>query len=328
MAYHLKRSESVPEGIRRIAGEELESAAGQLDMGQGGNQDEAIHEARKSVKKVRAVLRLVQGDLGNTYREESSFLRDAGRKLSQLRDAGAVIEILDALKQKSPNELNARTFDLIGRELLARKERAEKKDDIQKALGDIAVSLRAASKRVKAWPLQTDGFPAIAPGLRQTFRRGRRALARVQDCPRPENYHEWRKRVKDHWYHVRLLEDLWTDVMRAYEKSLNDVQTWLGDDHNLVLLREQIVAEPDSYGDDEEISLVLRLADKYQKDLRDSACSLGKRVYYEEKPRQFVYRMRRLWDEWQVEPESLEELQNSGHDPQNARARHHGTSHT
>src|SRR3984893_690904 len=266
MAYHLKRGESVPAGIRRIAAEELESAAGQLSGGLGRNRDEAIHEARKSVKKVRAILRLMHVELGDTYQEESDFLRDAGRKLSRLRDAGAVIEIVDALKQKSRNKLKARTFDLIRRELLARKEHAEKDGNIQEVLADIAASLRAASKRVKAWPLQTDGFPAIAPGLRQTFRRGRKALVQVQDCPRPENYHEWRKRVKDHWYHVRLLEDLWTDVMQAYEKSLNDVQTWLGDDHNLVLLREQIVAEPDSYGSDKEISVVLELAEKYQKE--------------------------------------------------------------
>jgi CHAD domain-containing protein len=275
-------------------------------------------------------LRLMHVELGDTYQEESDFLRDAGRKLSRLRDAGAVIEIVDALKQKSRNKLKARTFDLIRRELLARKEHAEKDGNIQEVLADIAASLRAANKRVKAWPLQTDGFPAIAPGLRQTFRRGRRALTRVQDCPRPENYHEWRKRVKDHWYHVRLLEDLWTDIMRAYEKSLDDVQNWLGDDHNLVLLREQIVAEPNSYGSDKEISLFLKLAEKYQKELRDSACSLGKRVYYEEKPREFVHRMRQLWDEWQVQPQSLEELQRSGHAPQNphyAHARRPGTSH-
>jgi CHAD domain-containing protein len=254
----------------------------------------------------------MQPELGDTYQEESIVLRDVGRKLSRLRDAGAVIEILDVLKQKSGNKLDAGTFDLIRRELLAKKENAERKGDIQKAFANIAASLRDASKRVEAWPLKTDGFPAIAPGLRQTFRRGRTALARVQDCPRPENYHEWRKRVKDHWYHARLLEDLWTDIMQAYEKSLNDVQTWLGDDHNLVLLREQIVTEPDLYGSDKEISQVLRLAEKYQKEIRDSARSLGKRVYYEEKPRQFVDRMRRLWNEWQVQPQSLEELENSG----------------
>jgi CHAD domain-containing protein len=311
MAYRLKRSESVPEGVRRIASEELESAVSQLTEGQGPNRDEAIHEARKSVKKVRAVLRLMQMELGHTYREESSILGDAGRKLSRFRDAGAIIEILDSLEQKGRNELNAHTLEVIRRELLARKEHAEKTGDIQNVLADIADSLRAVAKRVKAWPLQTDGFPAIAPGLGQTFRRGRNALDQVQDCPRPENYHDWRKRVKDHWYHARLLEDLWTDIMQAYEKSLDDVQSWLGDDHNLVLLREQIVAEADSFGSDKEISLILKLAEKYQKELRDNALSLGRRVYYQENPRQFIHRMRQLWDEWQVQPQSLEELQNS-----------------
>jgi CHAD domain-containing protein len=250
-------------------------------------------------------------ELGDAYREERSILGDAGRKLSRFRDARAVIEIVNSLEQKGRNELNAQTLELIRREFLARKEHAEKTEDIQQVLTDIADSLRAAAKRVKKWPLQTDGFPAIAPGLGQTFRRGRKALERVQDCPRPENYHDWRKRVKDHWYHARLLEDLWTDIMRAYEKSLDHVQSWLGDDHNLVLLREQIVAEPDSFGGDDEISPVLRLAGNCQKELRDNALSLGRRVYYQEKPRQFIHRMRQLWNEWQVQPQSLEELQNS-----------------
>jgi CHAD domain-containing protein len=311
MGYRLKRSESVPEGIRRIASEELESAVSQLSDGQESNRDQVIHEARKSVKKLRAVLRLMQMELGDAYREESSILRDAGCKLSRFRDAGAIIESLDSLEQKGRNQLNAHILERIRRELLARKEHEEKTGDIEKVIADIADSLRAAAKRVNKWPLQTDGFPAIAPGLEQTFRRGRKALDRVRDCPRPENYHDFRKRVKDYWYHARLLEDLWTDIMRAYEKTLDDVQSWLGDDHNLVLLREQLVAEPDSYGSDKEISPILKLAGKFQKELRDNALSLGKRVYYEEKPRQFIHRMRQLWDEWQVQPQSLEEQQNS-----------------
>jgi hypothetical protein len=49
MAYHLTRSESVPEGLRRIASEELDSAASQLSKAHGQRRDEAIHEARKSV---------------------------------------------------------------------------------------------------------------------------------------------------------------------------------------------------------------------------------------------------------------------------------------
>jgi len=205
MAYHLKRSESVPEGIRRIAREEIESAADQLSK-EHRDRDEAIHEARKSIKKVRAVLRLVHPELGDTYYQETSYLCDVGRKLSLFRDAGAVIEILDSLEQKYRNRLIASTIESIRRGLLARKEQSEKEADIQKALAEIATSLRVAARRVKAWPLQTD-VSRHRVRIRKDVRQGQKALIRAQKCPRPENYHEWRKRVKDHWYHARLLED-------------------------------------------------------------------------------------------------------------------------
>jgi len=58
MAYRIKRNESVAEAVRRIAGEEIDSVASQLARSSGKRRDKAIHEARKSVKKTRA-LRLV-----------------------------------------------------------------------------------------------------------------------------------------------------------------------------------------------------------------------------------------------------------------------------
>jgi len=111
--------------------------------------------------------------------------------------------------------------------------------------------------------------------------------------------------VKDHWYHIRLLEDLWTDMMSAYEKSLKDLETWLGNDHNLFVLRETIVAEPAFYGKPIEIDLTLGLIDKYQKELRDKSLALADRIY-DEKPRELTRSMEHLWDTWRHEPQDLE----------------------
>jgi CHAD domain-containing protein len=308
VAYHFKRDESVPEAVRRIAREELESAVDQLGRRRNTSHDEGIHEARKSVKKVRALLRLFQTELGGTYRSESRGLRETGRKLSELRDAGAVIEILDTLKEKYPRELRGHKIDSIRRGLLARKRQAEEEANLPRILRRMAKSLKAARKRVKTWPIRTDGFAAIEPGFKKTFRAVRAAFGVAQKHPRPENYHEWRKRVKDHWYHIRLLENLWTDVLRGYEKSLKDVETWLGDDHNLVLLHERLVSEPESYGKEETIDLVQSLIAKYQKELRDNAESFGERIR-EEKPRQLTRRMRKLWKTWRTEPKSVEEFE-------------------
>jgi CHAD domain-containing protein len=306
MAYRLKRDESVPAGLRRIAGEELDDAARQLTQSKPAKRDEDIHEARKSIKKVRAILRLMREELDGDYARDNAQLRDTGRKLSELRDAGAIIGTFDALTAKYKDEVGNGSLASIRRALETRKQETERRANVVQVMREAAESIEKIAKGVRKWPLRTDGFPAIRPGLEEAFRRGRRGLARAQKLPRPEAYHEWRKRVKDNWYHVRLLEDLWTDVMRANEKSLKELETWLGEDHNLVVLSDQVAADPAAFGKDKEIDLFLSLTGKYQKELREKAESLGQRIY-EEKPREYIRRMNQLWDAWQTEPESLEE---------------------
>ena len=117
MAYRFKLGEPVPEGIKRIVGEEIEAAARHLS-GQGeSDRDEAIHEARKSVKKIRGVLRLVRPELGEVYRTDNARFRDIGRQLSQFRDAGASIETFDALRKRYRGEMDGRTLAAIRRRL-------------------------------------------------------------------------------------------------------------------------------------------------------------------------------------------------------------------
>jgi CHAD domain-containing protein len=308
MPYRLKTSESVPDGIKRIVIEEIESATEQLSRDNGKTRDEAIHEARKSVKKTRGALRLVRPDLGATYRKENRRLRDLGRQLSQFRDAAAIIETFDNVAGKYKDSLQENTLSSIRRGLDKSKRETEQNLDVGKVVKAAIATLGATRKRVKTWPLKSDGFAAIAPGLKTTFRRGRRIMALAQNDPRPENYHEWRKRVKDLWYHIRLLESLWAGVMHAHEASLKDLETWLGDDHNLVVLREKLESKPEDYGEQKDIQLFLALAAQYQKELREKAISLGQRVY-EETPRQFTKNIAKLWDAWQHEPDSMKEQQ-------------------
>lgn len=308
MAYRLKLGESVPEGIRRVVCEEIEYAADQLSGKGEAERDEAIHEARKSVKKIRGVLRLVEPELGKIFKIENARFRSVGQKLSEFRDAGAIIETFDTLTKKYAEDMGKRSLDSIRRGLIARKEQAEKKAKIEQVLRRLAAALRREARAIKTWPLETDGFPAIAPGLEQTFRRGRRAMALVRKRPHSENYHDWRKRVKDHWYHIRLLENLWTEVMTAYEKSLKELETWLGEDHNLVVLREKVLAEPAFYGKEKDIDFFVHLLDRYHKELRDNAQSVGERIY-EEKPRHFTSHMQHLWDAWQSQPKTLEAVE-------------------
>jgi CHAD domain-containing protein len=298
MAYRLERAESVIQGLKRIVRQEMEAAAAPLlnrKNRTGKKRDEAIHEARKGVKKTRAVLRLVRAELGDIQAQENARLQDVSHRLSTFRDALVTVETLDDLKDKYKSETRQK-FRSVRAGLMKRRNETAQQEDAAVILQGAGAALRNMAKRVGGWPLKTDGYAAIGPGFEETFRAGRKALGQVRKDPRAENFHDLRKKIKDHWYHVRLLEGPLAK-MSAYEKKLKDLEDWLGDDHNLVVLRETIMSDPAAYGKPKDIELVLELIEKRQKKLRKRSISLARRVY-DQNPRAFNRGVERLWDIW------------------------------
>src|ERR1041384_7679047 len=155
MAYRLTRGESVPEGVKRIAAEELDSALQTLRNASG---DEGVHEVRKCLKKVRGLLRLVRPAMGDMYRPENERLRDIGLKLSPVRDAAALIEAVDELKDRRP------AVSAIRRPLATHRRHVQQELGIAELLPKIAGQVAQARKRVELWPLEVTGSPSSSPG--------------------------------------------------------------------------------------------------------------------------------------------------------------------
>jgi CHAD domain-containing protein len=299
MPYRLEREETVSAGLKRVVCEQIESASDRLSGKNETSRDEAIHSARKSIKKVRATLRLARRDMGESPREHAR-LRDTAARISEFRDALVVIATFDELKKKYRREAGGTKLRSIRAGLTRRRREASSEEDTGPVVKAAAEALQKTSKRVAKWRLKSEGFAAIAPGLEETYRAGRRALAAARKDGSAEKLHQLRKRVKDHWYHVRLLEGLWAEMMDAYEKSLKDLEDWLGEDHNLTVLRDKIAVEPGFYGKQPDVALAFDLISRCQKELREKALPLAERIY-EEKPREFTRRIKRLWNIWQGE---------------------------
>src|SRR5262245_49917569 len=96
MPYRLKRKEPIADGIRRIADEQFDAAESDL---RAFRSPEVVHSARKRLKMLRAVLRLVRPALEDaTFDRENVTLRDIGRSLSRQRDADVFVEVMRDLK--------------------------------------------------------------------------------------------------------------------------------------------------------------------------------------------------------------------------------------
>ena len=110
MGYCFKDPETVPEGIKRIAIEEFDKAVAQTKP-KVKNRDEAIHGARVSLKKLRALLRFARTkDNADVFRHENACYREAGKRLSEVRDATAMIEAFDQLTKHYADQLAPDAF--------------------------------------------------------------------------------------------------------------------------------------------------------------------------------------------------------------------------
>ena len=297
MAYRFRHRESVPENVKRVAAEELDSAIALLNGKHGPNREESIHKARKSIKKTRALLRMVRPELGDFYRDENVRLRDTGRQLSELRDAGALIGTVDNLRRRRNGNAPKKLLSSVRRFLDLQKRQLEEQAAARKLLPGLAAELRKVRGTIRNWPLKTDGFKAIAAGAEETFRAGRKALAVARKSGRAEDFHEWRKRVKDHWYQVRLLNRVWQNVMSGYEESLKELEDTLGEDVNLSVLEDKAQRFASQGGPPPPMSSLHKAVGSARHDLRQRALEIGDKVYAE-KPREFTRQLKRLWKAW------------------------------
>jgi len=295
MTYRIALGERIAQAARRVAREEIDGALQDLAR---PDPDEAVHEVRKHFKRLRALLRLLRGDLGKrAASERNAWYREAARTLSDSRDSKIVIEGVRALIEGRQGEVRT-ALDRLTAALEARhaehRARLTGPDGVLPAL---AAPLRAMRDDVDRWPLSRHGFAALAPGLRRTYRRGARRLAAALAEPTSENLHAWRKRVKDLWYHVSLLEEAWPEALDPLVLALEALSDRLGIDHDYAVLDALLHAEPALCPDPLDRARVETAIDEQRARLQGEAWPLGGRIWAEDADA-FTARIGGRWSAW------------------------------
>ncbi|MGZ4968904.1 MAG: CHAD domain-containing protein [Methylobacter sp.] len=291
--FYLKRSESVAHGLKRILTAQLEAAIEQLKQYES-SPEESVHEARKSIKKVRSTLRLMRPVFNSGFAKENDALRDIGRKLSEIRDAYALIETFDYLNANYRDELGDDSLTNLRQTLLDRRQAQTEGFDSAYRIPQLVEDLQQICKHAKAWPYKAANIDLLAEGIATTLRRGRNRFHEAYDTQRSEIFHEWRKRTKDLRYQLSLLQKLWPDVFQGYLESTKTLEKLLGMDHNLVVLRDTLLKDENMAESDQERQLLLPIIDQEQDAGRKKAKRLGVRIY-SEKPKQWMRRIRQSW---------------------------------
>lgn len=297
MSYQLKRKEKTSKALQRIAKEQLDKALDEVHR-RGLKKASQVHQVRKRCKKLRGLLRLFRSSLDDTYQEENAALRDASSRLSEARDAKVLIDSYDLLMEHFEGQVDRQAFGSIRRKLTwQRKNLFKEEPNVDARLDEVAKRLRQIRRRVKKWEIDDKVFEAIEGGLGNTYRKAQSSMKKAYKQGTAGAFHEWRKRVKYHWYHMRLLAGVWPKPIKARAKEAHRLGDLLGDDHDLSVLRLHLKSDAQEYGKKRDLQAFIALIDRRRKQLQRACRPLGELLLAEDKS-DHVRRMETYWAAW------------------------------
>ena len=295
MAYSFRLDDAtVAHGLRRIACDQIDAGLAEIDN-DGLPLAERVHQARKRCKKLRSLIRVVRPGFG-AYSDENAAFRDTARRLSDIRDAGALVETCDALAAHYDDVLDDAALIPLRERLAAETVAVQEEPGLADRLGKARDELAVARQRASEWTLDETGWPAVCGGLEKTYGRARKAMAEARQTPNEATMHEWRKRVKYHRYHARLLSRMDATLMLGHVEAANTLSEVLGDHHDLHVLETRLGGlDPQSTPAAREA--VLGLLRERRNGLERQAFDLG-RSLLTETPENLATRWRPLWETW------------------------------
>jgi CHAD domain-containing protein len=305
MAFEFKRREPVSKAFRRLFCGRIENALNDLE--QCNNRLDAVHEVGKEIKRLRALLRLFRAAIKRSDRKWcAKKLRQAAAYLADARDAHVKsVALTELAKHFKQNPATQATHSFAGIQKMLDDDCCKEQARLLRA-GTKPVSriLKKLAKAVSEIHLKCSGWQALAPGLKRTYGRGRRGHALARQNRTDSDFHQWRKRVKDLYYHLGLLCPMWPEQMCAAEAELDRLGELLGDDHDLALLKELAGTKRFKKRLGKEIDLLAKLCSNRQQALRRQAMALGSK-FYQDKPSVFDNRLGQYWKRWRHQPKEV-----------------------
>ncbi|MFJ6325026.1 MULTISPECIES: CHAD domain-containing protein [unclassified Rhizobium] len=298
MSYRIRPDRGLDGEVHRVAAHQLGKAIAVLqDRPQGLH--EAVHAARKSVKRVRALYRLIAPVAREFQQQENGRLRDMARTLSSVRDATALIEVTRYLQGTATLDEERQALSRVADVLTTRRDRLSQAENDLEDKAQAAISTcNEAIKAVEDISLEC-GRRDTARLLEKSWRRnGRKAMDAFHQCrdddAHVESFHDLRKRSQDCWMNHMLLRDIWPAAMHAKQLEAKALVDVLGRYLDLSILSDVANREPQLFDGCDDRARLLEAIVSRQQIAREEALSRAHWVFAD-KPEREAQTIKRLW---------------------------------
>jgi CHAD domain-containing protein len=198
---------------------------------------EAVHEVRKTLKRWRALLRLLARPLGEQADQMRTEARELMRGIAGARDAQSALDALSDLR-KADLPLSPTSVETIRARLTERRDAAEAKAFTKTMRDRLSGYFDYATLSLERWPLKAIDFDTVTDGLTSTYRRARQLLPDSWSDAEAEHMHDLRRRVVEHRHQMDLVEPLWPRLGKVWAEEAQRLRNRLGSCQDLAVLTE------------------------------------------------------------------------------------------
>lgn len=263
------------------AAQDARNAIGAIDAIDQGTTA-AVHQARKALRRARAVLGLVSAALPKgEHGAIKVALQEARRALSTVRDHAVAPETLARLALDDGDRATA------NRVLANAAEAVPATAEIKQLLAETAARAAAQAEALQAALPHEVGWNTVAAGLQATYGAARRASDAAKRSK--AGFHTWRRRSKELVYQLELIAHHAGPRITAIHSELAGVTDALGTAVDLIMVREFVATyaqgiEPDAIRHlrasiDDQLVELMKTARKAARDaFRQKPRKLEKRI--------------------------------------------------
>jgi len=284
MPFRIDPNKPFDDEIRRAGLELIEEAIISL-RDQPSGRHEAVHDARKRFKRLRALYRLIARAAPEFSKEENARFRDIAHSLAFAREATALVETVEYLETFAASTTQGKALRSIATVLRKRRDHTiEHEAGLDEAIAAAIAGCEEARKKLKAVSLPDelkDVTRLVKTGWAKQRKRARKALADCHEQADVEHFHELRKAGQAYWMHLGLLRRLWPSAMRAKRADTKRLVDILGHEHDLSVLAAFADREPERFGNGERLALLLDAIIQRQQALRGDGLELANEVFSE-----------------------------------------------
>ncbi|MCO6184954.1 CHAD domain-containing protein [Rhizobium sp. L1K21] len=260
-------------------------------------RDEAIHKARKRLKRARALLRLCRDLAPKRFHSANRRLGIAAGSISKVRDAAALVECADwlapYLADNGAKEIASRMRSSLQARLALHNRAPE---NLEKQINSAITLCRTTLSSIKKIDdkKEVDAAKILADGWARRHKKAVHALAACKTGADDESFHDLRKSTQQTVYQAGFLSRAWPNGLGAMDTEAKELAGILGHEHDLTLLIGLERSEPGTLCDAQSRNQLLDLLQKRRAELRTTAITIAEPLYSGDWKKE-AKRVKKLW---------------------------------